>query len=288
MLQIPHDFFKKEAPKENIELPDAGDYAVGMIFLPKEPNIRLFCEGIFEKVLRDENQKLLGWRQFPVNEKACGESARATRPVVIQVFIHRNGQSEDKFQQNLLIVREQAQNLILNSNKPNTVNFYIASLSESTIVYKGLVLGYRLDEFYLDLQDESIKTAIALVHERYSSNTSSALPLPISKRHTPGLTGAGVCLYKYLSSSVSSESAFRYSSISAFLTAPIFFPSLVKSRSCSSRLSFFIRSTALIRSGVQSSKPTIDRILVIPITPIKSNISASRKTADSKLLPEAA
>ena len=93
MLQIPHDFFKKETPKENIELPDAGDYAVGMIFLPKEPNIRLFCEGIFEKVLRDENQKLLGWRQVPVNEKACGESARATRPVVIQVFIHRNGQS---------------------------------------------------------------------------------------------------------------------------------------------------------------------------------------------------
>jgi len=171
MLQIPHEFFKKETKKINIALPGPGDYAVGMLFLPREPNIRLFCEGIFEKVLREENQKLLGWRQVPVNEKACGESARATRPVIVQIFIHRNGQSEDKFKQKLLIIRKRAQNLILGSNKPNTNIFYVSSLSDKTIVYKGLVLGFRLEEFYLDLQDEAIKTAIALVHERYSTNT---------------------------------------------------------------------------------------------------------------------
>lgn len=171
MLQIPHGFFLKEAGSIGISLPVAGDYAVGMLFLPREPNVRLFCEGVFERVLREENQQLLGWRQVPVNEKACGESARATRPVIVQVFIGRNGQSEDEFRQKLLIVRKQAQNLIHGSGQPNTGGFYVASLSDRTIVYKGLVLGYRLDEFYPDLKDEAMEVAIALVHERYSTNT---------------------------------------------------------------------------------------------------------------------
>jgi glutamate synthase (NADPH) large chain len=171
MLQIPHEFFVKETAGLGIQLPDAGDYAVGMLFLPRDPNVRLFCEGTFEKVLRDEGQQLLGWRQVPVNEKACGESARATRPVIVQVFIDRNGQTVDEFRQKLLIVRKQAQNLILDSGKPTAGSFYAASLSDRTIVYKGLVLGYRLDEFYLDLQDDSMSVAIALVHERYSTNT---------------------------------------------------------------------------------------------------------------------
>ncbi len=171
MLQLPHRFFAGEAAKLGFALPEAGGYAVGMLFLPRDPNVRLFCEGIFERVLREENQQLLGWRQVPVNEKACGQSARATRPDIAQVFIGRNGQTADEFRQKLLIVRKQAQNLILNSGTPNAGTFYVASLSDRTIVYKGLVLGFRLEDFYLDLRDEAVETAIALVHERYSTNT---------------------------------------------------------------------------------------------------------------------
>lgn len=171
MIQIPHKFFKKETAKIDLALPNPGDYAVGMVFLPREPHIRLFCEGIFEKVLQREGQKLLGWREVPINEKACGESARATMPVVIQIFIDRNNQPQNIFKQKLLVIRKQVQNLIKNSKKLNTDSFYICSLSDSTIIYKGQLLGHKLSEFFLDLQDPAVETAISIVHERYSTNT---------------------------------------------------------------------------------------------------------------------
>ncbi|QZY53834.1 glutamate synthase large subunit [Crassaminicella profunda] len=171
MLQIPHEFLKKETEKLGVKLTDAGEYAVGMIFLPRHPNARLFCEGIFERILKEENQKLLGWREVPVNEKACGESARATRPVVMQVFIDRNNQKKESFERKLLMIRKRVQNMILECKRAYTESFYICSLSSNTMIYKGQILGYKLDEFYLDLQDETMKTAIAIVHERYSTNT---------------------------------------------------------------------------------------------------------------------
>ena len=171
MIQIPHEFFRKETEKLDLHLPDEGNYAAGMIFLPQEPNARLFCEGIVERILREENQKLLGWREVPVNEDACGQLARATRPIVMQIFIDKNGQTEDEFEKKLLIVRKSIQNTISDLKRPYTDSFYICSLSIGTIVYKGLILGNKLDEFYTDLQDEQMKTCIAVVHERYSTNT---------------------------------------------------------------------------------------------------------------------
>lgn len=171
MIQIPHEFFRKETEKLGIQLPDEGEYAVGMIFLPQEPNARLFCEGIVERILREENQKLLGWRETAVNEDACGQLARATRPVVSQIFIDKNGQSEDEFERKLLVVRKSIQNTISDLKRPYTDSFYICSLSMRTMVYKGLILGNKLDEFYPDLQDEELKTSMAVVHERYSTNT---------------------------------------------------------------------------------------------------------------------
>lgn len=171
MLQIPHEFFKKETEKLGIQLPAEGDYAIGMIFLPQEPNARLFCEGIVERILKEENQKLLGWRELPVNINACGQLARATRPVVMQIFIDKNGQSKDEFERKLFVARKCIQSTISKLKRPYTDSFYICSLSTSKIIYKGLILGYKLDEYYLDLQDEAMKTSIAVVHERYSTNT---------------------------------------------------------------------------------------------------------------------
>ena len=171
MIQIPHEFFKKKTEKLGIKLPDEGNYAAGMLFLPQEPNARLFCEGIVERIIREENQKFLGWREIPVDENACGKLARSTRPVVAQIFIGKNGYSKEEFEKKLLVIRKRIQNTISELKRPYTDSFYICSLSTGTIVYKGLILGYKLDEFYLDLKDEEMKTAIAVVHERYSTNT---------------------------------------------------------------------------------------------------------------------
>ncbi len=171
LIQIPHDFFIKETKKIGFTLPQPMDYAVAMVFLPQEPNARLFCEGIFERILREEGQNLLGWREVPINEKACGISAKATRPIVSQAFIARENQPLEVFKRKLLVIRKSIQNAIQKANRPYTDNFYICSLSVDTIVYKGQILGYMLEDFYTDLQDESVKTAIAVVHERYSTNT---------------------------------------------------------------------------------------------------------------------
>ena len=171
LFQIPHGFLKKQTFELGFTIPHEGDYAVGMVFLPREPNARLFCEGLFERVLREENQSLIGWREVPVNPYACGESARATRPVVMQIFIDRNNQSEEEFSRRLLVVRKRVQNIIREAKKPYTDSFYVCSLSSKTIIYKGQIFGYRLGDFYIDLQDEMIETAIVLVHERYSTNT---------------------------------------------------------------------------------------------------------------------
>lgn len=171
LVQIPHDFLKKEIEERGDTLPVPGEYAVGMLFLPREPNARLYCEGMVERILREEGQRLIGWREVPVEEKECGNSARATRPVVSQVFIARDHQSLDLFRRKLLIIRKCIQNAINESNRPYTDAFYICSLSTDTLVYKGQILGYKLEDFYIDLKDKSFKTALAVVHERYSTNT---------------------------------------------------------------------------------------------------------------------
>lgn len=171
LIQIPHEFLQEETSKLGFHLPEIEDYAVGMIFLPRHPNARLFCEGVIEKIIREEGQSLLGWRDVPINEDACGESAKATRPVIEQIFIDRKGQREDIFEKKLLIIRKRAMMEIMNSRKPYTDSFYICSLSNRTIIYKGQIMGYKLEEFYADLLDERVKTSIALVHERYSTNT---------------------------------------------------------------------------------------------------------------------
>lgn len=171
LIQIPHAFFKSEFEKINLDLPKEGDYAVGMIFFPLEPNTRYYCEGVFERILREENQKLIAWRNVPINDKACGNSARSTRPIVKQIFIDRNGQDPDEFERKLYIVRKRVENEILESSQAITQAFYVCSLSSKTIVYKGQFLAHQIEEFYLELKNEKLTSAIAAIHQRYSTNT---------------------------------------------------------------------------------------------------------------------
>jgi len=169
MVKIPHAFFKSQLDKQGVFLPEPGNYAVGMVFLPREPHNRLYCEGVFERILREEDLGFAVWREVPVNESQCGEWARATRPVVSQVFIQRGSYSIQKFREKLYLVRKRVQAIL--NEKPETGYFYVCSLSDQTIVYKGQILGTRLDQFYLDLQHPLFRSPFSIVHERYSTNT---------------------------------------------------------------------------------------------------------------------
>ncbi len=171
LLQIPHAFLQKETSKAGIVLPEAGAYAVGMIFLPQEPNARLFCEGIFERIIREEGQTLLGWRDVPLHEKSSGISAQGTRPVVHQIFIAKNDQPLDVFERKLYVIRKRVEKAISDSKMPHSEVFYVCSLSTKTLIYKGQLLANQIAPFYPDLTDETMVSAIALVHQRYSTNT---------------------------------------------------------------------------------------------------------------------
>jgi len=171
MTQIPHRFFSSELAKVNINLPELGDYAVGCIFLPRVPQARLYCEGVLESVLKEEGLKMIGWRDVPVDVFECGHSARATRPDGAQIFIDRSSLDPVSFERKLLIVRKRTEKLVRESNMLYTDTFYICNLSSKTVIYKGQILGYKLDSYYPDLKNEAYQSAMAIVHERYSTNT---------------------------------------------------------------------------------------------------------------------
>ncbi len=171
LIQIPHDFLSKKAVELGFNLPPEGHYGVGMIFLPQEPNARYFCEGICERVLEKENLELIGWRNVPQNTEACGLTAAGTRPLVHQLFIHRGDYSSLEFERKLYIVRKRIEKAIRQANHKYSEAFYVCSLSSRTIIYKGQLLAFQIPEFYEDLSDPSMISAIALVHQRYSTNT---------------------------------------------------------------------------------------------------------------------
>ncbi|WP_392486262.1 glutamate synthase large subunit [Haloimpatiens sp. FM7315] len=171
MLQIPHEFLRISCDNDGIELPKDGEYAVGMMFLPKEPALRYQCEGIFERISRDENLKVLGWRFVPTDSKVLGETAKGTEPTVRQVFIDKGTYTKEEFNKKLYILRKSVEKEVAKLVERNSEYFYICSLSIETIVYKGLLLPEQICKYYLDLNDINFKSAIALVHQRFSTNT---------------------------------------------------------------------------------------------------------------------
>ena len=171
LTQIPHAFFKKESERLGFNLPETGEYAVGMVFLPRESDQLLECEGIFEKVVQEEGLKILGWRDVSVDHNQIGEIAKGTEPLIKQIFIAKGEQLQDAFERKLFIVRKRIENIIRDSEMHNKGYFYIPSLSSKTIIYKGLLLAEQIGPFFKDLSDPDFTSAIALVHQRYSTNT---------------------------------------------------------------------------------------------------------------------
>jgi glutamate synthase domain-containing protein 2/glutamate synthase domain-containing protein 1/glutamate synthase domain-containing protein 3 len=178
LIQIPHDFFSSECRALGFTLPPPGAYAVGMVFLPVGRPQRLQCEGIVERILREEGLSVLGWRDTPCNSDAIGRDARATQPYIQQVFLGRpEGWDEDHFERKLYVARRRIEREIVSEEVEDRHFFYIPSLSSRTIVYKGLLLAPQIANFYTELANPQVKSALCVVHQRFSTNTFPSWPL---------------------------------------------------------------------------------------------------------------
>jgi glutamate synthase domain-containing protein 2/glutamate synthase domain-containing protein 1/glutamate synthase domain-containing protein 3 len=195
LLQIPHDFFRREV-SPSIELPEPGRYGVGMVFLPQDRTERLICEAIIRKVVQDEGMAFLGWRDVPVDNRRIGSKSREVEPVIRQFFVGRVDENlrvvdpasvglggkgipkhwigagiEDAFERKLFVIRKVIEKTVAARYLKHASYFYICSLSCRTVIYKGLLMAHQIAGFYRDLADPEMVTALALVHQRFSTNT---------------------------------------------------------------------------------------------------------------------
>ncbi|MFA4984298.1 MAG: glutamate synthase large subunit [Candidatus Omnitrophota bacterium] len=173
LIQLPHEFISEVAADSGINLPMPGGYGSGLVFLPQDKKERGFCQDVFEKVTRQEGQVLLGWRSVPVDDSDIGNTARKTQPLIAQVFIASSPRLKDQldFERRLYVIRRRIENIIRSSGIKQRKFFYITNISSRTFSYKGLLMPQQLDRFFPDLRGEAIKSAICLVHSRYSTNT---------------------------------------------------------------------------------------------------------------------
>jgi len=176
LLQMPHVFLAKEAKANKIKLPRPGDYAVGMVYLPRDPMDREICEQLFEKVVRDEGQILLGWRNVPTDNSMIGPTAKAAEPTMRQIFIGKGKDFKEApdglaFERKLYVIRKVVENLVRQSHISQKKMFYVPSLSFKTIIYKGMLISTQVNAYYPDLRDPAMESSLALVHSRFSTNT---------------------------------------------------------------------------------------------------------------------
>jgi len=173
LLQIPDAFMRAQCAAQGVVLPEVGRYGVGMMFLPRDAASRAVCEQIVADKVAAEGQQLLGWRDVPVNSTILGESVKLVEPTVRQVFIGcgANCADTEAFERKLFVIRKTAEHAINSLPDAQGKGFYVPSLSARTIVYKGMLLADQVGKYFPDLQDISVISALALVHQRFSTNT---------------------------------------------------------------------------------------------------------------------
>ena len=177
LIQLPDALFRKWAQSEGKALPQAGDYAVAMCFMPQDEPSRSFITEFFEKFIAKEGQELIGWRDVPTTIDGLGAAVIAEMPVIRQCFIKRGEGTpdQDAFERKLLAIRKQTQNplkaLAEKHGLPGISQLYMPSFSSRTIVYKGLLLATQVGSFYDDLRNPDCVSALGLVHQRFSTNT---------------------------------------------------------------------------------------------------------------------
>jgi len=180
LIQIPDAFYREEMAKQGVTLPPAGEYGVGMIFLPKEHASRLACEQELERTVNAEGQLVLGWRDVPVDHTMpISPTVKASEPVIRQIFIGRGKDIivTDALERKLYVIRKTASHRIQALKLKHGKEYFVPSMSARTVVYKGLLLAGQVGVYYLDLQDERTVSALALVHQRFSTNTFPAWEL---------------------------------------------------------------------------------------------------------------
>ncbi len=170
LLQIPDTFLRRECKLLGIELPESFAYGVGMLFMPRYAETRALCMDIIEQIIESEGLGLLGWRNVPVEEDAISGKAKQDQPFIMQCLIHGRGMDNDALERKLYVIRRQIERRTQTFLK-DTDTFYIPSMSCRTIVYKGLFTGDQLPDFYRDLGDPDLVSPLAVVHQRYSTNT---------------------------------------------------------------------------------------------------------------------
>jgi glutamate synthase (NADPH/NADH) large chain len=180
LIQIPDDYFRAEMAQQGVELPPFGEYGVGMIFLPKEHASRLACVQELERAVKAEGQVLLGWRDVPVDrEMPMSPTVREKEPIIRQIFIGRGPDVivPDALERKLYVIRKTASSAIQALKLTHSREYYVPSMSCRTIIYKGLLLADQVGKYYKDLQDPRVVSALALVHQRFSTNTFPEWPL---------------------------------------------------------------------------------------------------------------
>ena len=180
LIQLPDALYRAEMATQGVQLPAAGEYGVGMIFLPKERASRLACEQEMERAIKAEGQVLLGWRDVPVNaDMPMSPTVREKEPIIRQVFIGRGNDVivQDALERKLYVIRKTASAAIQHLNLKHSKEYYVPSMSSRTVIYKGLLLADQVGTYFYDLQDVRCMSALGLVHQRFSTNTFPEWPL---------------------------------------------------------------------------------------------------------------
>jgi glutamate synthase (NADPH/NADH) large chain len=179
LIQIPDAFLRRECARIGIVLPAAGHYGTGLVFLPTDTAEAATCEREFARIIAEEGQTLLGWRALPVDDSAIGPTAKACEPDFRQIFIGRAADiaADDAFERKLYVIRKRIEHAIWGSTMREKALFYIPTLSHRTIVYKGMLNAVQVEQQFPDLSDPLVESAMALVHQRFSTNTFPSWPL---------------------------------------------------------------------------------------------------------------
>ncbi len=179
LIQMPHAFLARECAKIGITLPAPKQYGAGLVLLPTDPSQAAKCQAIFEDLILEEGQTLLGWRDVPTDDSSIGPSAKAAEPTFKQIFIGRNPAIQDDraFERKLYVIRKQVEHVVYGSALPQQKLFYLPSLSSNTLIYKGMLSADQIETIFPDIMDPAVESALALVHQRFSTNTFPSWPL---------------------------------------------------------------------------------------------------------------
>jgi len=179
LIQMPDRFLREVTAAAGIALPAAGHYGAGLVFLPRDAAQAAACLETFTRIVAEEGQQLLGWREVPVDDSGLGPTARSAEPLMQQVFIGRGADLADDaaFQRKLYVIRKRVEHAVWDSALEQKALFYIPSLSPNTLVYKGMLLATQVEDMFPDLADPRVESALALVHQRFSTNTFPSWPL---------------------------------------------------------------------------------------------------------------